>query len=190
MNRPFSFLDLACGDAFYSSITLQDTKAREYIGIDVSAKALSYAAENIRKTGLQYSLIEADFIEFNNFIEKKPDVIWVGFSVHHLEMPDKLSFFKKVKDNLSEDGIFMIYEPIFIEGENLKGYHIRFRETYDKYWRGLDKEEEEILFEHMRESERPETTEDWIKIGKDAGFKKSDKILSERTGLYEIFKFS
>ena len=36
MNSPFSFLDIACGDAYYSSKILKDTKAQKYTGIDVS----------------------------------------------------------------------------------------------------------------------------------------------------------
>ena len=48
MQRPFSFIDIACGDAGYSSKVLRDTLVREYIGIDVADEALGYARENFR----------------------------------------------------------------------------------------------------------------------------------------------
>jgi len=190
MDRPFTFLDLACGDAYYSSITLKDTKAREYIGIDVSADALSFARENLKDSGIAATFIQADFFDFDRIVEQKADVIWVGFSVHHLSTEEKLEFFIKTKNALSENGIFVLYEPIFTEGEDLDKYCRRFKETYDLHWKGLDTEEEEALFEHIRESEKPETTENWLRLGKEAGFKEARKVFSERTGLYEIFKFS
>jgi len=189
IKRPFTFLDLACGDSYYSSITLRDTKAVEYIGIDVSADALSFAKENLKDSGLTSTFIQADFIDFDQIVEQEVDVIWVGFSVHHLSTAEKLEFFIKVKNAISENGIFVLYEPIYTEGEDLDEYCRRFKETYDIHWKGLDKEEEEALFEHIRESEKPETTENWLRLGKEAGFKDAQKVFSERTGLYEIYKF-
>ncbi len=190
MDKPFSFLDLACGDAFYSSRALEETKAEQYIGIDVSAQALSLAKEELRNTQLEAKFIRADFINFRDFIETPQDVIWVGFSVHHLDTPNKLEFMKKVKETLSEGGIFMLYEPIFIEGEDRELYFKRFKRTYYIHWNGLTKEEGESLLEHVRESEKPETRENWIKLGEDAGFINAEKIFSEQTGLYEMFKYS
>lgn len=190
MKSPFSFLDLACGDAYYSSRTLKDTKAKKYIGIDVSADALSFAKKELDNTGLESTLIRSDFSDFDNIIEKPVDVVWVGFSIHHLESADKLEFMKKVKNTLSEGGLFMIYEPILLEGENVALYYERFKETFYLHWTGLSKEEGDSLLEHVRESERPETTRDWIRLGKDAGFNKAEKVFSEKTGLYEIFKYS
>lgn len=188
--RPFSFLDLACGDAFYSSRTLKATSARQYIGIDVSDQALSLAKEELNKTELKFTLLRADFFEFDKILENSVDVVWVGFSIHHLEKLKKLEFMKKVKYALRDEGVFMIYEPVLIDGEDLESYFHRFQKTYTKHWRGLSEEEKESLLEHVRESERPETTKDWISLGKDAGFEQADKVFSEKTGLYEIFKYS
>lgn len=190
IKRPFSFLDLACGDAYYSSKILEGTMAKKYIGIDVSAEALSLAKEEIRNTGLESTLIRADFFDFDIIVEKPVDVVWVGFSIHHLESEDKLEFMKKVKKALSKGGLFMIYEPILLKGEDLALYYERFKETFYLHWTGLDHEEGESLLEHVRESERPETTRDWINLGKEAGFDQAEKVFSEKTGLYEIFKYN
>ena len=189
LDRPFTFLDLGCGDSYYSSTTLKDTKATQYIGVDVSAQALSYAKKNLSDTGLKTTLIQADFFNIDEIFGNTADVIWVGFSVHHLETPEKLEFMKKVRNSLSDKGLLLLYEPVLLGGENREEFLKRFRETYDRHWRGLSKEDEAALFEHVRESERPETTENWIKLGKKAGFTKAEKVFSENTGLYEIFKY-
>lgn len=190
MNEPFSFLDLACGDAYYSSRTLKDTKARQYIGIDVSDQALTLANQELKNLDIEFTLLRGDFFDFDKILEDPVDVVWVGFSIHHLETLEKLEFMKKVKNALGNQGVFMIYEPILIEGEDLESYYHRFEKTFKEHWRGLNKKEADSLLEHVRESERPETTIDWINIGRDAGFKRAEKVFSEKTGLYEIFKYS
>jgi len=190
MRRPFSFVDLACGDAYYSSMVLRNTNAEKYIGIDVSEEALSLAKEEFRDSGIEARFVRADFINFAEFIETPVDVIWVGFSVHHLDTPEKLEFMKNVRQALSQDGIFMLYEPILLEGEDRGEYFKRFKQIFYMHWKGLSKEEGESLLEHVRESEKPETTGDWIMLGKEAGFNQAEKVFSEETGLYEIFKYS
>ena len=47
MERPFSFLDLACGDAYYSSRFLRGTNVARYTGIDLSEAALSAARDEL-----------------------------------------------------------------------------------------------------------------------------------------------
>jgi len=96
---------------------------------------------------------------------------------------------KKAKKALSNDGMFIIYEPILLEGEDRSTYYNRFKQTFDIHWSGLTKEEGEFLLEHVRESEKPETSKDWIKLGNEAGFSNVKKVFSEKTGLYELFKF-
>ncbi len=189
MQNPFSFLDLACGDAYYSSRVLNGSKAIKYVGIDISDQALSFAKDNFKGSQISADFIEADFVKFPEFLDSEPDVIWVGFSVHHLDSSQKLEFMKDIREVLAHGGLFMLYEPILIDGEDLKQYYVRFKNTFDKYWKGLDSEESEYLLEHVRETEKPETTQDWIALGKEAGFGNSEKVFSDRTGLYEIFKY-
>ena len=185
----FSFLDLACGDAYYSSKILRDTKAEKYIGIDVSEQALSLAKEEFIDSSIEARFIRADFTNFDKIIEAPVDVIWVGFSLHHLDTSDKLKFMCKAKKVLSKTGIFMIYEPIFLEGENRVTYFERFTQVFNNHWSGLTKEEGEFLLKHVKESEKPETSQDWIELGKHAGFLEAQEVFSEKTGLYSIFKF-
>ncbi len=189
MGKPFSFVDLACGDAYYSSKILIETNARKYTGLDISEQALSLATENFKGSQIEAEFIKADFIDFPEYIDSEADVIWVGFSVHHLDRDEKLEFMRNIGEVLANGGIFMLYEPILLEGEDLKQYYIRFKRTFDEYWKGLDPEESDYLLEHVRETEKPETREGWIALGKEAGFSTAEKVFSERTGLYEIFKY-
>ncbi len=190
MKRPFSFVDLACGDAYYSSKVLQQTKAEKYLGIDVSEQALTLARREFEGANIEARFERADFVNFEGIISAPVDVIWIGFSLHHLDTPEKLRFMKKARKALSSGGIFMIYEPIFQEGEDRGMYFERFKHTFHRHWKGLSEEEGASLLEHVRESERPETVKGWVKLGIEAGFSEAKEVLAEKTGLYSIFKFT
>jgi hypothetical protein len=45
--KPFTFVDVACGDAGQTSRALADTTVRHYLGIDLSEPALEHAAKNL-----------------------------------------------------------------------------------------------------------------------------------------------
>ena len=96
---------------------------------------------------------------------------------------------KKVKKTLSNDGIFIIYEPILLDGEDRGAFLERFNQVFIKHWRSLSEEEGEYLLRHVRATEKPESTENWIKLGKDAGFSVAEEVFFEKTGLYKIFKY-
>ena len=189
MNRPFTFADLACGDAFYSIRTLEGTEVVKYVGIDLSDEALSLAKEGMNHLHLEKHSIKADFEDFDRYVDAPPDLVWVGLSIHHLDTDEKTRFMKKVKKTLNIDGLFLIYEPGFLDDEDRGTYFERFKRIYDSVWKDLMPEERVMLLFHVRKTEKPETVEDWIRIGKDAGFETAEAVFSERTGLYTLFKF-
>jgi len=189
VRKPFRFLDLACGDACYSSRALRDTDVALYAGIDLSEAALQAAAQELTRLGCGKELKKGDLNEFDSLVEPPFDVVWIGLSLHHLDTVAKAGFMKRVHDALSEDGVFLIYEPVYIEGENKEAYFDRIKGIIENTWTGLSQEEAETLLEHVKTTEIPETMSTWTGLGNDAGFKTAEKIFSEPTGLYSIFMF-
>src|SRR5437588_329967 len=57
---PFTFLDIACGDASMMRAVLPATKVRHYHGIDLSQPALKLAAKNLRDTPFAVDLDHHD----------------------------------------------------------------------------------------------------------------------------------
>ncbi len=53
-----------------------------------------------------------------------------------------------------------------------------------------DYEERSMLLDHVRETERPETVSNWLRLGKEAGFSSAVALYSEPTGLYTLFSYS
>ena len=53
---PFTFLDIACGDASMMKTALGGTKVRHYHGIDLSQPALELAAANLARSPFEVDL--------------------------------------------------------------------------------------------------------------------------------------
>src|SRR5258706_2243809 len=62
VDRPFRFLDLACGDASASAGALQGTRIVQYHGIDFSGEALKLAAGTLAGLSCPVTLEERDFV--------------------------------------------------------------------------------------------------------------------------------
>jgi len=188
--RPFSFADLACGDAYWSSRCLAETQVDEYTGIDLSEWALELAEKELDKIRAPRRLITGDFEEFDKYMDSPPDVVWVGISVHHLVTDEKERFMKKVRASLPEGGLFLIYEPTFIEGEDGTTYLGRFEDVVKRNWTGLTPGELDTVFDHVRKSDLPELPSKWISLGRDAGFSTAEAVYTDPTNLYTVFKYS
>ena len=189
MKRPFGFLDLACGDAYHSSRCLVGTRVAEYTGIDLSKAALSTAADELHRLDCGKVLEIGDMKEFESVLGAPHDVVWVGLSLHHFETVEKAGFMERVHDALTDDGIFLIYEPVFLDGEDRASYFHRIKAIVENGWTGLTEEDMDLVLEHVRTTELPETPGDWIRLGKDVGFGTAEKVFSEKYGLYCLFMY-
>jgi len=190
VGRPFSFADLACGDAYSSSRCLVGTRLREYIGIDLSEWALRLAEQELKKVDAPCRLISGRFEELDHHLDTAPDVVWVGLSIHHLPTAEKQRFMEKVQRMLAPGGLFLIYEPVFGRDDNAGNYGARFREVAARAWIGLSAAERDAVCEHVSGFDQPELPEQWIRLGREAGFSAADRIYTDPTGLYSLFRYS
>lgn len=187
--KNFRFLDLACGDAYYSSKTLKGTSVKSYTGLDITQAALNIARDELSILSCEKELVEGDLFDFTELTSPPYDVIWLGFSLHHFETTKKAEFMKMAYDSLTEGGMFIIYEPIYIDGEDRAGYNRRIQSIIRSSWSSLNEKEIEFLLKHIRETELPETMENWTQLGKDAGFSKSENLYIAPSELYGLFRY-
>jgi hypothetical protein len=87
---PFTFLDIACGDASIMKTALRGTKVRHYHGIDLSQPALKLAAANLAGSRFEVDLDHRDFVEAMMRRPEHADAAWCSLSIHHLATDDKL----------------------------------------------------------------------------------------------------
>jgi SAM-dependent methyltransferase len=81
----------------------------QYVGIDLSAKAVESLNAKIREAGLESKAkaISGDFLLFSE--DQKFDIIYAHGVLHHFENPQPL--FQKIAGLLSADGVLILSEP-------------------------------------------------------------------------------
>ena len=189
-DRPFAFLDLACGDARGSISALQGTAVAHYHGVDLAPPALERAAHNLEALDCEIELEHGDFIEA---IHKRPepaDVVWIGMSLHHLTTPDKLELMRAIRRMIRADGLFLIHEPTCVDGEDRAGYLDRFEAVARSQFTALTSEELDAVIAHVRSSDYPETAASWEKLGRDAGFANAETVFTGSRNFTRTFCFS
>jgi SAM-dependent methyltransferase len=189
VNRPFRFLDLACGDASLTVAALQGTPVIRYHGIDLSAPALALARQTVEALACPVQLEEGDFVSALRERPEPADVVWIGLSLHHLQTPAKQVLMREVRSVVGDGGLFLIYEPVRREGESRPAYLDRFEQTNHSTWAALTPEERAVILGHVRAADFPEPPSVWAQLGRDAGFPNVRDLFTDPAGLYTVFCF-
>ena len=185
----FTFLDLACGDADLTAAALRDTKVSSYTGVDFSSAALALAANKISDLGCPRTLHEADFTRFLRDNEQVFGVIYLGLSLHHLEREAKRDTMKHLRRATAPGGTFYLFEPILHNGETREGYVERWAAAMDGPYDPFPAAARAALRDHVTESERPESAEDYQSFAREAGFSRCDPLFTDPGNFYSLFRF-
>jgi len=186
--RPFHFLDVACGDSSSSVDALMNAPVASYRGIDVSRPALNLANANIEKLDCQKSLEQRDFVDALHTWPHPVDVIWIGMSLHHLQSPGKIAVMRNIHEHLESDGLFIVWEPTLLEGEDSSGWNNRFCSMRPD-WTALSDEEFAVMDGHNRTADYQETAHDWLRMGREAGFSQANEIFRSPNDLHRAYLF-
>jgi SAM-dependent methyltransferase len=181
----FVFVDLACGAAPYSAAALAGTGVARYVGVDISKPALDVAKQMVAPLPCPIELRCQDFVEAIDAC--RLDVVWIGLSLHHLRTSDKRAFIRKVERILPRDGLFLIWEPTCLEGEDGEGWVERF----SKYLKGLPLSDDEVaaMDSHQRASDYAETAGIWNGMAREAGFEQADELFTSPDQFTRVYRF-
>jgi SAM-dependent methyltransferase len=186
-NRPFRFLDLACGDARMTVAALRQTPVAHYHGIDLSAPALEMAREAVKELTCPVELEQADYVAAMRDRLEPADVVWIGLSLHHLQTPDKEVLMREVHAALGPGGLFLIYEPTCREGESRPAYLDRFEQVYRPLWSALTADEWASITNHVRAADLPESPSVWMNLGRAAGFSDARELFTDPAGFLKLY---
>jgi hypothetical protein len=186
LREPFSFLDIACGDAHRTVETLAGTRISRYRGIDLSVQALRLAAANLKNAPFEVELDHGDFVEAMKAREPV-DIAWCGLSVHHLEGSEKVDFLRAVRASTNKS--FLLYEPTLLDGESRDAYMERFVRVNTVKMTMLSPGEFAEVEHHVRTCDYPETSGRWCGIGIEAGFAKAEELFCDPTGFYRVYRY-
>jgi SAM-dependent methyltransferase len=186
--RPFRFLDLACGDASATAGALRGTAISRYHGIDISEPALELAARALAVLPCRVRLEQRDLVTALTGWHESFDVAWIGQSLHHFRAPEKLELMRAIRRIVGADGLFLIWEPTCLNGEDREDWVDRF-EASRPLWSALDAEEWQAMLEHVRDGDFPETASRWRELATEAGFADTKEIYSVPTNLARLYCF-
>ena len=189
VNRPFRFLDLACGDARLTVGALQGTSVIHYHGIDLSEPALALARQTVEALACPVELEQGDFVSVIHERPEPADVVWIGLALHHLQTPDKQVLMREIRASVGDGGCLLIYEPVCHEREGRAEYLDRFEQTAHSTWASLTSEERAVLLAHVRAADFPEPPSVWAQLGRDAGFPDVHELFTDPTGFCTVFCF-
>ena len=188
MPKPFSFLDIACGDASASAAALKDTSIARYFGIDLSARSLELASENLKVLSCPFELRCCDFAQAIADWLEPVDVVWIGMSLHHLQPLEKAELMKNVHKALSRGGLFLIWEPTLLEGETRGQWLDRFA-GLRRAFAAIAEDEFQAMESHMRRADFPESADKWLAMGHQAGFGNAEELFIMPNRMGRVFKY-
>jgi SAM-dependent methyltransferase len=188
MRKPFKFLDIACGDAVGSAAALKGSAIDHYYGIDLSPQSLELARESLKALQCPIDLRCCDFVEAMADWSDAVDVVWIGMSLHHLQSEGKVRLMKDVHDTLNPGGLFLIWEPTLLEGENRAEWLVRFS-AYRSVWAAITDEEFATMEAHMSLADFPESADTWKAMGRQAGFSHAEQIFLMPNLFGRVFQF-
>jgi SAM-dependent methyltransferase len=189
VDRPFRFLDIACGDARATVDALKGTQVAHYYGIDLSQTALDLARESLAALACPVTLDHRDFVEVLRDRSEPVDVVWIGLSLHHLLAPAKLTLMREIRSVVGERGLFLIYENTSPDDEDRDAWLLRWERQSQPLWTALTPEDYEAMRAHVRANDFPETTSRWHSLGHEAGFDRVRELFVSPTDLFRMYCF-
>lgn len=183
-DQPVSILDVGCGDAAIIARALKGMQVEAYFGIDLSAPALSCAADNLKDIECEKQLIEADFSGAIKQIDRTFDFIVAGFSLHHLQEDEKEAFILSARNLLNEDGRIVIYDLIRNDGESREAYIDRICGIYKQEWTAMNEQEMEDIYNHITQNDYPEQVSYFERIAEKYQFPQYEMKFRDADGLY------
>lgn len=188
--RPFSFLDLACGDAAMTSEALRGTAVTNYSGVDISSVALGLARKNIAPLRCLAEFFESDFMAFLQGAPRPFDAAYVGLSVHHLAGRAKAGFLRRARPWIADGGCLILYEPICFFGESRDACLRRWVKWVDIAWDRLTPEEMATVKGHVLNYDYPDAVETYADFAREAGFAKTEELYRDEAGLYVALRMT
>ena len=187
---PFSFLDIACGDASMMKAALRGTQVRHYHGIDLSQAALDLTAANLANLPFEADLDHRDFVEGMMRRPENADAAWCSLSIHHLATDEKLRLMTAIRGAVGAGGIFMMYEPTRTGNEDRTAFLDRFMKTNKPRWSVLNSAEWDQIWHHVTTCDFPETAAGWMELGHQSGFSEVQQVFVDPTDFFRLFRFT
>jgi len=173
-DRPFSLLELGCGDASLTVQALLNTNIADYTGIDLSATALEIAQRNMTQIKCGQTFIQDDISkvleELAQSQKQSFDVIMTSFVLHHLNLAQKDKVIEQISHLLKPQGVLVLIDIVRQEEEDRENYVKRYLENMRQNWSALTSQEISSIENHISTYDFPETQTTWYQLAEKHNF--------------------
>ncbi len=180
--EPIAILELGCGDASFSSRTLSNLKIWSYTGVDLAPNALEEARKNLQILQCNLHLQAQELLSFLNSCQDKFDLILAVFAIHHLGVEQKKQFLTQVYQHLNPQGRLIWIDVFRIDQESREEYLSRYWQHLQNHFLSFSPDEIASIYQHISESDYPESEADLTQWGQAVGFKTINLIYRDTYG--------
>jgi hypothetical protein len=128
-----------------------------------------------------------DYVEALRENPELVDVVWIGYSLHHLDAPAKLALMREIRGVLGDRGLLLMCEPASPDGEDRSGWLSRYERLNEPLWTALTPEEWDAVITHVRAADFPETSSRWHELGHEAGFSEVREVFVAPDDLHRMY---
>lgn len=183
-NRPFSMVDIGCGDCSAIVPILADTSIDRYIGIDAAVDVLKIAAQNLSTIPCEKEFIADNMLTAVPNLSEPVDIIFSSYAIHHLFTDEKMELFESCKQKLKTNGFLIMIDGVLKPQQSRQLWLQELEERMVITNPDLSAEEITIRMQHPIADDHPDTIATFAGIAKKQSW--SDfKVLVDK----EIFAF-
>jgi Methyltransferase domain len=164
------------------------TEVSDYAAVDLFEPALQFAAENSRRLTCRTQIVSADFQHFMDRPLQTWDVIFIGFSYHHLIGDAKLTFARKLRKAVSEGGEWIFFEPVLCQRQSRADYLERWKESLEQDWDVFNATEKSAIWNHVANYDFPESRQSFEEIALKAGLHGFEHLYTDPWQFYGAFR--
>ncbi len=150
-------LDLGCGNARHLAPCLKRSPPSVYQGVDLSEAALAEARDYLTGLPGQVILTHSDLLDAIESTDKVWDVIFTGFTIHHLTLDAKKRFFQAVGKCLSQNGWLILVDVVRDEGQSRESYLDGYLKFMREGWIRVPHDQLEEACTHVHDWDYPES---------------------------------
>ena len=190
LNHPFSLVDLGCNNANYISKALINTSIFEYIGVDLADKVFDAASKNLDELNCTKEFINQDLLSYIKNIDRKFDVIFLSFSLHHLTFQEKKEFIQQCNHRLSLKGKIIVIDIFKSKQQSDAEFNQKMVALLGPVLKELSEKDRDDITTHIINYDNPGSAEEFSVIAKDAGLIYENHFTIEMFNISEFKKHS
>ncbi|MCW5589822.1 MAG: class I SAM-dependent methyltransferase [Legionellales bacterium] len=156
-DKPFTLVDLGCGDGSAIVESLVNSPIQRYIGVDAAAETLQKADDILAKLTCDKQFLCGDMLEILTQLTTPVEIIFSSYALHHLSYQQKEEFLKQCQQKLIPGGYLCLVDGILARDETREHWIERLQQRILTAVPDLPISILNTTMEHPKTSDFPET---------------------------------